>query len=813
MIRFIFRSIVFLLLVSVVAWQYWPDVQAYLARSSDEAVDDKRIPLSRVSLCYQLGSERWTEFPLLKVTRRIKAVTNADVPLASARMVDGIYKYAVEYQVVSSDGAVLTQGDYHFMSKITPYRLPDGGESTSSFFYDSDMVPTDGRVLYVNLTGTEDAGLPSAIRFRLKAAEAPTSGVVVRVYQQEAYDEIVTADLWNRLPSRVQEKLAVGNVYHHEFLSDDEKINLLRTEFRPLGPQGVADEDYTLRKLYILKEVEDVLPEDVAIPSEIYCAPDFRATIAIPEEGADLVLAFSALDKERGDGVVSLQWFGRSIHERKTLSIPYVKGAVEYSGYFGGGLVELSADTPMTVKIRPLGEGKAVGLPLYARVFSTESGPVRYVVNHQHGATTPFRVDFRIPYLEDAIPRPRVEIAFLDRNGKSVKDVAFDISGVPSQYDQMSGSEEGVRVTDPVSRYFSIPKDVVQFEITSNPAIFVSCYNRPSRLAKITNVPEDYYRGTADILRQPSWFQVNPANARDLKVSGMSSLLQIQQRPPEEQAELLAGRYKWESFRPRGRWAGSYLLAGAASEQLSRTEALGVAFHEIPVGRSLPVTFASPNRLRMVSPRLLFKRSSSAPGSVRITVGGREYYSADIIGRQGELFLPPIPAGKHSIRLSAQGGGRFYLNNISNRPPLHLLRFAVAIGKQPLSFDYVKQSAGEEDLTMVYYPLFKIDQRARLRVELGGRLRRSFGPDDAYTLGERVFSIREAQGESLPLFHARQGSVRPGEAFFIKMGDDLKPGKYRVTARLEKGSPGYLLFYRIMPGFHQQRRLLREVLQ
>ncbi len=59
-------------------------------------------------------------------------------------MIDGIYKYAVEYQVVSSDGAVLTQGDYHFMSKITPYRLPDGGESTSSFFYGSDVVPLTG---------------------------------------------------------------------------------------------------------------------------------------------------------------------------------------------------------------------------------------------------------------------------------------------------------------------------------------------------------------------------------------------------------------------------------------------------------------------------------------------------------------------------------------------------------------------------------------------------------------------------------------------------------------------------------------------
>ncbi len=67
-------------------------------------------------------------------------------------------------------------------------------------------------------------------------------------------------------------KLAAGNVYHHEFLSDDEKINLLRTEFRPLGPQGVADEDYTLRKLYILKEVEDVLSEDAAFP-QVYTVP------------------------------------------------------------------------------------------------------------------------------------------------------------------------------------------------------------------------------------------------------------------------------------------------------------------------------------------------------------------------------------------------------------------------------------------------------------------------------------------------------------------------------------------------------------
>jgi len=813
MIRFIIRSILFLLLVSGVAWQYWPEIQGYLSGPSNEAVDDPRIPLSRISLCYQLSDDQWTEFPLLKVTRRIKAVTNADVSFAAASMVDGIYKYAVEYQVVSANGTVLTQGDYHFMSKITPYRLPDGVESTSSFFYDSNVVPTDGRVLYVNLTGTEGAGLPSIIRFRLKATEPPTSGVIVRVYQQEAYDETVTADLWNRLPSRVQEKLASGNVYHHEFLSDHEKINLLKTEFRPLGPLGVADKDYILRKMYILKEVEDIPPTDATIPTGIYCAPDFKATIAIPEEGLDLDFTFTALRQEVRDGVILLQWFGRNIRERETLSIPYTKGTAEYSGHFGGGLIELSADTPMLVKVKSLGQAQGVGLPLYSRVLSTEMLSVRYALNHQDNNDTPFRVDFRIPYLEEAIPTPKIEMVFLDQNDKPVKNVIFDVSGVPSQYDRMANSEEGIHVTDAISRYFSIPKTVAHVEITSNPAVFVSCYNRPPRLAKVTNVPEDYYRGTADVLRQPSWFQVNPTNARNLKVAGMSFLLQVQLRPPEDQSELIEGNYKWESFRPSGRWAGSYLLADATSEELSRAEALGVAFHEISKDRPLSVKLASPNRLRTVTPRLLFTQRNPAPGNIQLSVDGKEYFRADIIGRQGELFLPSLPVGKHSIRLATQGGGRFYLNNIGNRPPRHLLRFAVAIGKTPLSFDYVKQSTGEENLTMVYYPLRKTEQRARLRVKVGGRLHRSFGPVEAFTLGERIFSIRESQGKSLPLFHSRQDAVNPGEAFFMKMGEDIKPGRYRVTAKLEKGSFGYLLFYRIIPGFHKQRRLLREVLQ
>lgn len=296
MIRALFRGCIVLLLLAVAGWYYWPQIDSRWGIPSQEEADDPRIPFSRVSLSYELSSQRWTEFPLLKVTKRIKAVTNAEIPIESARFLEGVYKYAVEYEVISTSGTVVTEGEYYFMSKVTPYRMKTGMESTSSFYYGKETLPTDGRVMYINLTGTEEAGLPAAVRFRLKSVEEPVTGVSVRVYQQEAYDELVSADLWNRLPDRVQEKLARGNVYSPELLSDQEKINLLKKEFRHLGPIGIDGINYQLRKMYILKEVEDSVPPDAVIPSGLYCAPNFKATIAIPEEGLDLSFVFSVLE-------------------------------------------------------------------------------------------------------------------------------------------------------------------------------------------------------------------------------------------------------------------------------------------------------------------------------------------------------------------------------------------------------------------------------------------------------------------------------------------------------------------------------------
>jgi hypothetical protein len=56
---------------------------------------------------------------------------------------------------------------------------------------------------------------------------------------------------WQRMSGADRRRLAAGNIYPPQLLSEAEKRNLLRWRWRPVGPRGVEGEDYEVKRLYV----------------------------------------------------------------------------------------------------------------------------------------------------------------------------------------------------------------------------------------------------------------------------------------------------------------------------------------------------------------------------------------------------------------------------------------------------------------------------------------------------------------------------------------------------------------------------------
>jgi len=84
--------------------------------------------------------------------------------------------------------------------------------------------------------------------------------------------------------SRMNKKLrlARGSVYGADLLREQEKINLLRYEWKPVGPSGVEGDQYGTTKLYIARDFEGESVDTGQLPFGLVCGAEVRGMIPLP---------------------------------------------------------------------------------------------------------------------------------------------------------------------------------------------------------------------------------------------------------------------------------------------------------------------------------------------------------------------------------------------------------------------------------------------------------------------------------------------------------------------------------------------------
>ncbi len=783
----------------------------------------------RATMAYELGENKSVNFTLPTGTKRIKLVVNAEVDLTVAKLPDTYFEYSFVYKVLGNDGGVLSSRVYHQRSKVTWFPPPKGNDQTAPItagIMPSDTtVPTDTRVVYLDLNEYPLSKHPLRLRLQQQHAGDGIKNILVRIYREEVTPDRAVETLWKRLNEAERENIAEGNVYPYDFLTGQERNNLLKSIWKPLAPDGIEGQNYLRRKMYFRKEIEDFLMEGVVQTPVLYVGPGRRITLPVPEQGAlwrlDLhptsvppetthVINPSEISPEASTRIT---WYGVRNPHPVTHTLQWSKNGVSFTKNFKPGLLEIESRVPASLHVFDMSGEKPWEInieALWMRTYSVSHEHVlRYHVTSLPDHPTPFRLDLR------SHQSGVLECKFIDKSGHMLGQKTLSFGGPPSLYERPQDEFAEPAFSDPVQYYFRLPGGVAEIELRSASPVLATAYTRPADITKTTRIPEDLYSSPfkRDLERQTVWHILRPAAFRQLYGGERTQLLRIFPHPPEVDPAIAEGKYLWQELPPEGNNAGQYLLSPVEENTNMRKEGLSSIYTPLSVAERV-ATLAGSTPFRTVRPGLAFIREKSEPFRLTLEVDGVARYSRQLRGATGLLRLPKLKIGQRKIRIREPANTSVFMSNIAEASSLQgsmQLRFVYALPPQGLRFVFHKQSNDEERVNFKVFATSKEYAPSRLMLRIASKnddlLSPSLTPSESYSLLQRRFLIRPDHNANSMTPYAEVLSYDAGRSFSIPLGPDLPPGEYLVNMLPEKDGNLYVQAFTLSPGAYNVRSI------
>lgn len=773
-------------------------------------------PTVQTSRIYELATQQWTRFPLPRPTTPLRLLVHADRPGASVDpSINEPVRFAVRVQAIGGNGAPIFERVHHFEAGVSWYTNPDADDQAprpGKFYPDRSVIPSDSQRAVIDLPN------PSAVesvRIKPVATDAGVESINVRVYAPERLSGAKRSARWERLSGEQRTRLAKGNVYPPDLLSASERAQLSAVRWRPLGPAGVAGRDYRERKIYIRQASDMLSPSEPVRPEGVRVGPNRRASVRLPEGGGDFVIAFEALAP--GDGEVEMIAYDGAEGRVAREVVAWRDDEVRVDRRWSGRLLELRSDVPAMVRLVSNANADANTKakpppqpePGIVRVYRTDAAP-RWAVRHAGGQPTPFRVDLRCACFGPdggrlALGSARIEI--LGSNGRILERIPVIIDSPLSRYEQVRQGGTDTLVGEARSLYFRVPPDGVALRVVGDRRVVAAAFNRPDGLRRTIRVPEYRYARAPDALRvHRSWFYLPPDNLG--AGSPASTVVSIQEPPPEIDPRLQAGDYDWTTYRPEGEWSARRLLTPTdPPEPERRPEALGTTYTELRAGGVHDVTIAAASP-RPVRPELVFTGNTAGRARLHVSVDGSPHMVRTLRAASGRLSLPPVRLGRHRLRIDTDTDTdtRFYLSNIAaGGGSAYGLRLANRIAPGTTDFVFEKTSPGAELLSFRFYPSLPAPDRRIVDVTIGEAAVTDIGPHEDLTLRRRRYDLRIDAESEYPVLGAADRSVGAERRFVAELGADLPPGRYPVTLRVDGSGEAFVTMSTAKPGRSETR--------
>lgn len=727
------------------------------------------------------------------------------------------WRYTVEVEALASQGQSLFKRAYHFRRDLLEASLPNGTRTTGAFYLDpSAPVPLRSDELLLSFSGPRT---PQRLRLRIIEADVAFAEVLTRAYAPAPMSRRDADVQWQRLSPQQRGRLASGNLFPPQVLSQAERERLIATRWTPVPPRRGA----TMRELYVVRDLPDTEPVDASTPPlpGVPVAPGLVATVPLPEQTRSVRVQLTpqsavSTDSRSAPGRVVLRWAGESVFQRSVSIHPWGSaGPLEIRVPLGAGWLEVDSDRTAAVRTwvdradradRADGEREITPEPTFLRLWDVTPGaPLNFDVTHASGRATPLRLVLR--QLDADAARGSgapAEVELIKADGSVLRRSAVVLKVAHSRYDQIVPPAPDLAVTEPTEVFFRVPPSVTQVRISSDGPLLAAAYTRPLNLPRQVRSPEDSLAALGEQGSVPAWFPLRPLDHEQRVNSASTRLLRVQSRPPEDRPELAAGDYTFEDFDPIRGGAARVFLAPREPGLPDRDEALASTFRALPpLGRV--VLKPMPGR-DTVEPRLAWAGAEGLKQfSYRISVDGHVVHTGAAGGMAGEILLPTLRPGEHTVRVEADTAVQWWLNHTAEGVPW--VRRQAHELERALSFDVERQSTAREFLSVRIYAPAGAPKPLRLRVRVEAPRRQdAIGPWPGWLFTERVHEVRPTAEVALPLAESDGGYADAGRSFFIPLPEGAPRGRYRITLMAQPGA-GWMTLSRVTPGWVQQRRL------
>ena len=800
---------------------YLEDVFHLLVYSASGKIRDVDMDDIRVNKAYIFDKSKWMLFPIDSTVTRIRIVTNANLEPTVKSAYDDEWNYQIQYQILDNNKNILIDRTYYQNTRTAKYmdhRL--NKEIVPAFYLNDSLVPAVSRMISLDLDCFD--GNKTSIRVRLLYKDDQVSNVIMRLYFNDNISLAKAGNLWSRLSRNQKERMSRGNVFAHELLSKQEKLNILMNNWHPVGPLGVVGKDYQEKNLYVLNKIEGEEVGVDIIPAGLFIKRGHRGVLPVPEQGGKVLIKFinpSGATLPEGEEEITVRWYGRGIHDRSEKNLTWKGEDFEIKGFYEEGILEISTLHDLVVRSFMVHESEKFEItpePVSVRAYVAQhDSPVEYDIHHSGKADTPFKVALRYIIREDmdnVDTNPEsIECQLIDKSGKVLRKERLGMEGVVSLYDKVFVNNTELDISEPVFYYFSLPEDVSVIRFETDVPVLVSGYTRPENLIVETRVPESYNAYTPRRERRPVWFTVRPGDYERYLDGEQSFLLVVQTRPPEDDEDILKGLYVWEAYRPQGKWLGNYVLIQREGDTPVREHASVSAYKLLVPDQDMKVVFASVDNSKGIEPTLIFAENDQGPFSIKLFLDRQLIYHGEFTGSTGEIILPFVTYGTHELRVESTGKARLFLNCIENTRDIYIKRMIYKIGKNELSFIYNKETVESELLSAVFYAPDGNRQNSVLHADIILPEAKNSGPVMSRTFLKRKYTIRADNVGKMPVLNTPGKYVDGGQLFFLTLGDDLPLGEYPVTFTMKNGSEGYLILYKVTPGsFDYRKFFIRE---
>ncbi len=751
-------------------------------------------------------------FSLAEQPLAIRILSNAMINKKDANT-DSFWHYTVKYQLVDKEGNIIKQQEYYHRSKILLTKEYATGKTVNRYFLmDKDYLPTSSNEIIIYNTPPYKT---HTVRVTISSKDKDIQQVGFRFYTKNIIADKHITYAWNSLSDEEKKEKAKSNIYAPVLLTENEKYQLLKYKWKPIGANGIEGISYLSDKIYLIEGDNIDKTEDDLVSYQIQADLHHHAIYAIPHSGGKITLHIEELELDRNDKErleVIINWYGKGIDKYQQFKINTLQ-AKHWEQYLEGGLLEIIVNKATKIQVSININKTLLSLPqqqtlLRAYWLNTDQ-PLRYHITHYRHYATPMRVDFRYLISMDNIyqtEQKKVHFYFLNKENKIIDQGIIPFYSSLSEYDRLyatatnNSSKEKTYLSQVYRHYFLLPKQVETLLLTSEDKLLVNSYNRPLDFPYTIKVPEDYHLAQQRQDSVPIWFAIKPDHYLALRTKKAYQLFFTQPKPVDKRFNINKNSYTWQDYQPITPSYSRYLFNPKNADIPVKDISLGGIFQSVNINQDSFLYFASLPGQSIISPTLICFKKPLTASKIALLIENKKVLEKTFIGNTIQLDVPTISTGKHRVRVQGDKDIHCYINYTrpDSNTPLYIKRLSYRIEKgNSIVFHYTKNTP-QSVLTGLFQMPYGSTSKSRLEVTISPIKRKKSNTD--YTLKKRIFVIRANNDSKIKVLNTQQQFVGKGERFYLPLGKDLVAKTYKIKIKLLSGSKGYISLYRFSVG-------------